>query len=89
MILQALLDVAVTLLKFVVSVFPQVDTSIVELINSQFSIFKTALNTANFFIDIPALMILLGLAFSIESLLLLYRITAWVLHNLTGGIFKK
>jgi hypothetical protein len=89
MLVTLFINIAVSLISFLIGLLPDADPTVTAFITNNFGLVKTLLEGANSFIDIPALFFILSVFIIGESLLLISKITQWVLANLSFGIFKR
>jgi hypothetical protein len=88
MILDYLINWALSLITYVISLLPNADPAIVTFISSQLSTVKELLVTLNFGIDIVTFGQMLVWFLIIELALLLLHLTQWIIANVSLGIYK-
>lgn len=89
MFIQALIDIAFSMLSYLVALFPTADNSLITFLNTNYLTLRTDLAGLNSIVDIPSLFLILSAFIAIEGALMLFKFTKWVIANISAGIFKK
>ena len=89
MIIDALSFVANGILSLIVELFPVADTDTVSFVSSQFTGFNNIMAGVNWFFPVDTFYHVAGYIFAIEGILLIFSTSAWILENITVGLFKK
>ena len=89
MLLTAFYNFVINTLNFFVSLFPNADNNTLNLIVSGMITLRGLISRANFFLDVQQFFAILTVVVATESIILVMRITKWILHNLSLGFFKK
>lgn len=77
------------LITIILAVFPSSDPSIEQTITNSTVLLRQFLMTAGYFFPINLFLTFVGIIIVTETSIIAIRITAWVLHTVTIGFFKR
>ena len=77
------------LISIFLFIFPTSDPNIEAQISNATSILRLFLQTANYFFPVNLLLVYLSIVIAVETIIIASHLTAWILHNVTLGFFKR
>lgn len=89
MIFNGIIALITTILNGAIGFFPDADSTILEFITSKVGVINDNLAYINHYFPSGDLVRMISLILSIELIMIVIKISAWLLSTITGGLFKN
>lgn len=89
MIFDAIISYLAALAIWLLSLLPNINSSTLTSISTNWTSFKNTMATANAFVPVDTFFQVLGIMFVIESSLFLWHMFKWIGSIVSAGILKK
>lgn len=89
MIFSGLIGLITTILGGAIGFFPTADSSVIDFITSKVGLINDNLAYINHYFPSGDLVRMISLILSIELIMIIIKISAWILSTVTGGLFKN
>jgi len=89
MIVNVLIGIVIAILSAILGLLPSVDSAIITVIHSNVSSVNANLSYINWIFPSGDFVTFAKIILGVELTLLTFRITAWIINNLSAGFFKN